>query len=251
MKVVANIDLNSTSKGVNLVDPSSSADSATKASSDLIKTNRVPLSVQIFYYTGSNQTWTKPANCKTIKVTAVGGGGGAGGSDAQSSRYSASGGGGGGGTVITLLDVTSISSATITVGNGGSGGSNTGGNGTSGGDTTVNFGVTGTITANGGLASLGAGNTTQIKITVGGQGGSGTGLSSTNSFIIRGSSGDTPQALSASVLRAGYGGSSYLSGYGNAKAYGGGGSGSVTLNTTSGTVGNAGANGIVIIEEYY
>lgn len=61
----------------------------------------------------SSGTWTKPAGVKTATVTCIGGGGGA---------YPAAGGipgGGGGGYIKTIVDVTSIASATITVGAGG------------------------------------------------------------------------------------------------------------------------------------
>ena len=62
-------------------------------------------------YFSSSGTWTKPSGITTIiaYVTGAGGGGG----------YYWGGGGGGGGTAIKKIDVTSISSVTVTIGNGG------------------------------------------------------------------------------------------------------------------------------------
>lgn len=82
---------------------------------------------QIFTADG---TWTKPTDCTKVKVTVVGGGGGSGAvkgkghsSMAPPKRStSISGAGGAGGTSIKLIDVTSISSETVTVGAGGSAG---------------------------------------------------------------------------------------------------------------------------------
>jgi hypothetical protein len=76
----------------------------------------------------SNGTWTRPTNCTRIKIQLVGGGGGgtghgeAGGSGGYSERY---------------LDVTSISSVSVTIGGGG-GGVNY--HNVGGGGTTTSFG---------------------------------------------------------------------------------------------------------------
>lgn len=63
-----------------------------------------------FYTSG---TWTKPAGVTTATVTCIGGGGG--------SYYATNtfGGGGGGGYIKTTLDVSALSSVTVTVGAGG------------------------------------------------------------------------------------------------------------------------------------
>lgn len=57
-------------------------------------------------------TWTRPTNCKQVRIICVGGGGGASGHCE---------GGGAGGYAEKWLDVTNISSVTVTVGTGGSG----------------------------------------------------------------------------------------------------------------------------------
>jgi len=65
------------------------------------------LSVQQFDASG---TWTKPAGCKTVFVQLVGGGGGA-------ASYNESG--GAGGYAEKVIDVTGVSTVSVTVGGGG------------------------------------------------------------------------------------------------------------------------------------
>ena len=77
----------------------------------------------------SSGTWNKPSGVKRVLVEVYGGGGGGGGAFVSGL---ASGGGGGGGVAIKLIDVTSVSQVTVTVGAGGAGGTignPTGGNG--------------------------------------------------------------------------------------------------------------------------
>ena len=68
-------------------------------------------SQQVFTSSG---TWTKPAGINTVKVYVTGGGGG-GVHSANSFKSS----GGGGGTAIKIIDVSSISSVSVTIGTGG------------------------------------------------------------------------------------------------------------------------------------
>lgn len=132
--------------------------------------------VQVFDYTGSTQTWTKPASPaipKLIRVIAIGGGGG-GGSGARSVTAGAAltGGGGGGGAACIEAwfkpsDVTGT--VTVTIGQGGAGGTaqaatTNGNNGTPGGTTT--FGTY--LSAFGGGAGGGGNNSNS-----GGGGGAG------------------------------------------------------------------------------
>ena len=70
------------------------------------------------YETAGSHTWTKPTGIKKIKVYVTGGGGG-GMSGPDNDNPGSSG--GGGGTAIKIIDVTSISSVSITVGAGGNG----------------------------------------------------------------------------------------------------------------------------------
>jgi len=69
--------------------------------------------VQLFTSSG---TWTKPTGCNAVFVFITGGGGGG---AAENAGYE-------GGTAIGYIDVSSVSSATITVGTGGNGSSSSG-----------------------------------------------------------------------------------------------------------------------------
>ena len=68
-------------------------------------------SVQVFTSSG---TWTRPSGITKVVIHVVGGGGG-GGAGRSSYNYTGDG-GGAGGLAIKFLDVSSISSSTITVG---------------------------------------------------------------------------------------------------------------------------------------
>lgn len=74
-----------------------------------------PPTIQVFTASG---TWTKPAGCKAIKVVVTGGGGGGSSGGAATDSGGATGGGS-----IKFIDVTAISSETVTVGAGGAAGS--------------------------------------------------------------------------------------------------------------------------------
>ena len=68
-----------------------------------------PRNIVVF---SSSGTWTKPSWCKKVLVKVVGGGGG-------SAGYSESG--GAGGYAEEIIDVTGVSSVSVTVGGGGGG----------------------------------------------------------------------------------------------------------------------------------
>ena len=70
------------------------------------------------YETAGTHTWNKPSGVRKVKVYVTGGGGG-GMSGPNNDNPGSSG--GGGGTAIKIIDVTSISSVTVTVGDGGNG----------------------------------------------------------------------------------------------------------------------------------
>ena len=167
-------------------------------------------------------TWTKPAGVTKILYFVTGGGGGG---------LDAGGGGAGGGTSMGFLDVTSIVSESVTVGNGGARGNTTGGTGG-----TSLFGSNGTGIGGGGGQSV-AGNNRGSSI-----GGSATG----GIFTITGGRG-TPGGHNngTNLASGGTGGTSFFAGVG------GGGEGGLANNPggdlgTTGTDGNPGA--VVIIE---
>ena len=97
-------------------------------------------SVQVFTSSG---TWNRPTDIKKVLVTVKGGGGGGGGGYTDGAENIGSG-GGEGGIAIEFIDVSSTSSATVTIGAGGSAGagSNSGGSGNTDGGTggTSSFG---------------------------------------------------------------------------------------------------------------
>ena len=112
------------------------------------------------YATGGTYTWTRPAGITKVRVYVIGGGGGG---YSVSSNSQASG--GAGGLSIAMVDVTNISSVTVTLGNGGTG-SNSGSTrgGTAG---TSSFGSY--VTATGGYGGISG-----LPPYDGGQGGVGT-----------------------------------------------------------------------------
>jgi len=178
-------------------------------------------------------TWTKPDNVSTIMVEVQG----AGGSGSSSSTASNVNGGGGGGYARKLIDVSSISSATITVGSGGAGVSPSS-VGNDGGESIWSDG-TNTVTASGGLGATittydetpgGSASGGDLNIT-GGLGHAGSGFESAGGSSIFGTGGQGGYANESNRITVGNG-------------YGGGGGG--TYNAASGP----GTNGVVVVTEY-
>ena len=199
------------------------------------------LSVQIFTSSG---TWTKPAGVTKIKVMGVGGGGSGG--EANWSQEFSGGGGGGGGYFDKFMDVSSISSVTVTIGAGAAGTNN---HGQLGGNTTFGSYCTG---------EGGSGGRSTYDSSNGAEGGSATG-GDMNTYGGGGGAG-AAAGNAHGVNFSGQGGASFFGGGGRgctryaqttaAAAYGSGGSGGAANGTGTQKNGNAGQNGIIIVEEY-
>ncbi len=224
------------------------------ATSDLGAGNPAPTR-QIFIASG---TWNKPAGCTRVRVRVVGGGGVGGGAVATGAgQCSAGAGGGGGGLADEEIDVTGTSSETVTVGAGGAGAAGAvGGNGG-----TSSFGAFCSATGGtgGSISTAGASDSG----TAGRNGGSGSG----GDFNLYGQGSEAGWRLGGTFAAGGMGGTSGggfgggarggMAGSGSSVAglsggnYGGGGSGGANGNSQAAVAGGNGADGIVIVDEFY
>ena len=235
-----------------------SADTLTFAGGTLVLpascTGYPPMTRQIITATG---TWTRPTNCKRVRAIAVGGGGGgAGSANASASQVAYGTSGGGGGYAEIWLDVTAISSVSVTVGAAGAGGASGANNGTAGGSSSfgthaVAGGGSGGVTAASGTSvvqSNGAagGVPTAGDIQINGeQGGPFVRLSGTSAFMFC-NGGNSGHAMGTG------GGAPAFNASGNAgTGYGAGGSGCSSSNAGGAQAGGAGTAGVVIVEEHY
>ncbi len=238
----------------NLIEPSSGTTVTFGASGDTVAVGSGATtsgfagglaSVQTFTSSG---TWTRPSGItKVIMKVQGGGGGGGGGNDFRP----AGGGGGGGGYSEKFLDVSSISTSTITIGAAGTAGAAQGSGG-AGGDSSWADG-TNTITGSGG--SLGAAAAYPDVSGAGGAGGSATngdvnipGQYGMNSNVYSNATDYEWVAWGGDSI-LGFGGRRYTNNDQTGKpgqSYGGGGSGGRMY----GSAGGAGSQGIVIVWEY-
>lgn len=201
----------------------------------------------------SNGTWTRPQGCKAVKVTVIGGGGGGGGAASNAAEGAASGGGGAGGLSIKFITKGLGTSESVSVGGGGAGGNTSGSTGGTG--STSSFGSHCSATGGSGGTAQSSG-TSLLRGGTPGIGGTG----SSGDINIYGGCATWPIRLAASSFVASNGGDGYLGTGGrgnsavgsgaNGNVYGGGGGGSTSYNASNHTGGD-GADGVVIVEEYY
>jgi hypothetical protein len=201
---------------------------------------------------GAGATYTPPTNCRAIYVQMVGGGGGGGGA-ADAFNMSAFGGGGAGGAYAAKYFLTAGATFTYTIGQGGSGGANSGGQGAVGTQTDFSNGST-TVSAKPGSGGQGQTAGTSLIAAAGGNGQvstggdvNGMGAPGTHGIRFSGSAGCSGNGGSSAfggggVGRVGGGSGNHGFGYGG----GGGGGGATALSV----VGGAGSDGVIIVWEY-
>ena len=198
----------------------------------------------------SDPAWTPSADTTQISLLAVGGGGGGGGCALASGDYNTGSGGGGGGAAITYPGVVDASYA-IVIGAGGAGGA--GGN-----DTTV---TSASWTLNGGGGGAGTASTAGngLKGFRGGAAGAATGgdVNLNTGYAPNSAGSDTAGAAELSRSLSGvsvFGGAVTAGGNGNgtdATVTGAGGGGATDGFSVGPFVGGAGANGAVVITEFF
>jgi len=186
----------------------------------------------------SSGTWTKPTGITKIKVYICGGGGGGGASVSTSWADWTAGGAGGGGTAVKIIDVTSISSVTVTIGAGGIANN-------------VDTASTAGGTSSFGSHCSGYGGGAGAYQNQAGAGGGATG----GDYIIYGDDGTKNNVYSSVWFNGGKGGASYFGrgasgGTTQAGVQGGGGRGAGAYNSGGGSNGTDGGAGMCVVEEY-
>ena len=218
---------------------------------ELIRIGQVKTTV----VTVSDAAFAPQSDTKNIEFTAVGAGGGGGGVDGQgvgTSAVASAGGGGGSALIIkTIID----SSYNITIGAGGAGGAAGVNNGSVGGNTTI-VSTNVNISANGGLAGTGTLAVSGNSLTLSGIGGTATG--GDNNFA--GDDGNVSSIVSGSIASTGDSGAGIVGGSKkgatnaagfNGVSPGSGGSGAGVSGGATNFAGGNGANGIVIVKEFF
>jgi len=203
-------------------------------------------------FTSGSGTYTTPANCKWIRVRAVGAGGGGGGS----------GGSGTGASTGATGGTTTFGSSLITC-VGGAGGSvyNIGGGGAGGSATAT--GLTGVV-APGGSGQSGFGSGAASQIMIGGMGsaspmggaGGGSGSTGTAAIVNSGSGGGGAGVVGVSTFTGGGGGAGgyvdvVINSPSSTYAYAVGASGAGGGAAVGGAPGGASGSGCIIVEEFY
>lgn len=204
----------------------------------------------------ATSVYTVPSGVQCLLVEGVAGGGGGAGS-AGSSTLAAIGGGGGSGGYFRKLFTATATAYTYIIGQKGTGGAAGANNGNSGTNTTFGAGVS-LLTAFAGGGGFNMATGTNVAITSGGDGGA---VSTGGDVNAGGTSGEAGMRANASSTGFGAGANSYFAGGGlratnntagsAATAPGAGGSGGRVESQNNARAGGDGANGIIIITEFY
>ena len=208
--------------------------------------------VQVFT---ANGTYTPAAGVKSIKITSTGGGGGGGGISAGSAGQSAAAGAGAGGGTAILTTDTIDASYTITLGLGGARAAAGNNSGSPGGNTTVTS-TSISMTGNGGGG--GGGSAPSASYSLGG-GSIGGAASGGDLAISGGDSGESARSGEQIFSFSRPGGSFWGPGVRaqtggaaqNGDNYGTGGQSPSSIGVATAFDGGDGADGIVVIEEFF
>ena len=212
-------------------------------------------------FTVSDPTWAPTAGVKTLKVTVTGGGGGGGGAESDLPRNGCGVSGSAAGTGIKTINAPIDASYAVVVGGGGTGGAGiTGSDGGDGGDSSFDGASIAIITGSGGNGGTGAAS--PLPVNGGAQGKIG-GAASNGDLNIAGGDSGRMVVLNDGVVQNSIAGASYWGGGGAllsvdfftgsgspGVAHGSGGAGALSSTATD-YDGGDGAEGIVVVEEYF
>lgn len=210
------------------------------------------------YLTASDPVWAPAARARSIRITVTGGGGGGGGINSGGASPISSGGGGGGagGTAVYSFNRPFAATYAAVVGTGGDGAvGDVDATGDAGVDSTFTEGAT-VVTGGGGLGGVTSDRTPPVAFDLipGGDGGVAV---NGDLNIVGGSGGGTglQTDIFLNISNWGEGGNSIYGGNGPAKTfeslpYGAGGAPFVNEDTTAET-GQDGADGLIVIEEFF
>lgn len=212
-------------------------------------------------FTASDPTWTPTPGVKSLRVAVTGGGGGGGGAESDIPRNGCGVSGSAAGTAIKTINAPLDASYAVVVGGGGAGGAGiTGSDGGDGGDSSFDGIGISIITGTGGNGGTGAAAPLPVN---GGELGEVGGTASNGDLNIAGGDSGRMVVLNDGVVQNSVSGASYWGGGGaitsvdfftgagsSGVAYGSGGAGAMS-STGSDYNGGAGAEGIVVVEEYF
>jgi len=205
----------------------------------------------------SGTSHTTHTSANTIFVRLVAGGGAGGGGASATSNAGCGGGGSAGGYAEKTFTVTPNTAYTYAIGIGGTAGSAGNNPGNDGGITTFTVGGT-TVTANGGKGGQGMASGSTVISALGG---ASPAVSTNGDLNSGGDPGVYGQRGSGTTGTGGSGGSSPLGAGANARntqgagntasvGYGGGGGGGFGTGNNNSVAGGAGANGVIIVDEF-